>query len=163
MPRVPTALLAMLGLCASATGCAGGAAPPSELVGLWSSGPAACAAGVGVRFEPNAIAAVYEEQREVLFEQPHYAVEGRGDQFRVRIEYRLPSTPGGVRVAGAYGVIVLERGEAGALQPASHNMIDRRTGSARLRIEDDPAMRALALAPCGAHPWREDLRGRDGT
>ncbi|MEJ0060164.1 MAG: hypothetical protein WDM79_11545 [Terricaulis sp.] len=151
--------LASLVLVAAATGCAG-SRPPAELAGLWSSGPAACAAGVGVRFESGAIDAVYERQREVLFEHPTYQVESAGEDFRVRIRYELPRRPGGVRVAGAYGVLVLERGEEGALRPASHNMIDGRTGSARMRIVADPALTALALTPCGGHPWREELRGR---
>jgi hypothetical protein len=30
----------------------------------------------------------------------------------------------------------------------------------RVRIADDPATTALTLTPCGAHPWREPLRGR---
>jgi hypothetical protein len=46
------------------------------------------------------------------------------------------------------------------LAPVTHSIIDARTGSARLRISNDPAVTALTLSPCGAHPWREDLRGR---
>jgi hypothetical protein len=38
--------------------------------------------------------------------------------------------------------------------------VDPRTGSARLRIANDPAATALTLTPCGDHPWRERLRGR---
>jgi hypothetical protein len=151
--------LAALALAVAMTGCAG-ARPPAELAGLWSQGPAACAAGIGVRFENGAIDAVYEQQREVLFEHPTYVVESAGEDFRVRIRYELPRRPGGARVAGAYGVLVLERGAEGVLRPASHNMIDNRTGSARMRIVADPALSALALTPCGAHPWREQLRGR---
>jgi hypothetical protein len=159
MAHTRSLCFAILLLVVAATGCAG-SRPPSELAGLWSAGPAACAAGIGVRFENDAIDAVYERQREVLFEHPTYLVESAGEAFRVRIRYELPRRPGGVRVAGAYGVLVLERGEEGALRPASHNMVDGRTGSARLRIVGDPAFTVLALTPCGAHPWREDLRGR---
>jgi hypothetical protein len=159
MGRVRTAALS---LSLALTGCAG-ARPPPELWGLWSTGAAACDAGVGVRFEGDAIAAAYGSERETLFDSPRYHVERPGEAFRVRIEYKLPHRPGGARATGAYGVLVLERGEAGLLTPASHNLIDRRTGSARLRIVDDPAMRTLTLAPCGRHPWREELRGRGGT
>jgi hypothetical protein len=142
-----------------ATGCSGGSQPPAELAGLWSAGPAACAAGVGVRFGPRAIEAVYEEQRETLFERPRYRVEGLGENFRVRITYALPRLPGGARSLGAHGVIVMVRRGVGVV-PAAHNLMDGRTGSARLRIANDAAIRALTLTPCGAHPWREQLRGR---
>jgi len=133
--------------------------PPAELGGLWSAGQAACAAGVGVRFTEDAIEAVYENQRETLFASPRYRLEGRGDAFRVRIQYDLPHRPGGARGLGARGVLVLARDDAGRLAPVRHNMLDGRTGAARLRFVDDPAVAALSLEPCGPHPWRGGLRG----
>lgn len=135
------------------------ASAPSELSGLWSAGDAACSAGVGVQFGGDAIAAVYERQRETLFSHPIYHVESSGDAFRVRIEYDLPTQAGGARSVGAHGVLVLVR-EGVGLAVASHNMLDPRTGSARVRIEGDPAVSILALKPCAAgHPWRLGLRG----
>ncbi len=158
MARVRS-LFALVCLALAMTGC-GGRRAPIELMGLWSAGQAACAAGVGVRFGANAIAAVYDSQQETLFDRPRYEVEGAGDAFRVRIVYDLPHRPGGARAVGAHGVLVLARDGDGGLQPMAHNLIDARTGSARLRISDDPAMSAMDLEPCGPHPWREELRGR---
>lgn len=152
---------AVLGLSLAVAGC-GGAHAPHELRGLWSAGEAACAAGVGVRFENDAISAIYEEnQRQTLFAHPYYTVESRGDAFRVRITYQLPHQTGGARVAGAEGVIELVSAERGpGVEVASHNLLDHRTGSARVRIENDPAVDLLRLVPCGEHPWVEGLRGR---
>jgi hypothetical protein len=146
-------------LCLVLAGCAG-ARPPEELSGLWSAGPAACAAGVGVRFRGEAIQAIYDRQVETLFDQPRYQVEDRGDRFRVRITYALPRIAGGVRAAGARGVIILSRQPNGGLAPARHALIDTRTGTTRLRIADDPVSTLMTLEPCGPHPWREGLRGR---
>jgi hypothetical protein len=151
--------IALLGLSVAA-GCGATQPPPAELSGLWSAGPAACNAGVGVEFGAEAIAAVYEDERQTLFDHPRYQVEAAGDAFRVRITYDLPRITGGTRSAGAHGVVVLARQGEG-LAPVSHNLVDPRTGAARLRIAaDDPAMRALTLTPCGDHPWRAPLRGR---
>lgn len=146
-----------------ALGSCGSDGPPAELSGLWSAGPAACAAGMGVRFEGDKIDAVYDGERETLFERPRYRVEARGEQFRVRVLYDLPHQAGGVESAGAYGVLVLARDKDGWLRSASHNLIDARTGTARLRIAGDPTL-SFALQPCGGtHPWREILRGRSGA
>lgn len=155
MARMPL-IIAWLAL-ALASGCAK-AAPPPELDGLWSAGQAACDAGVGIRFTPEAILAVYEDEAEVLFAAPHYELQQGGAAFRVRISYALPRPVGGAAVNGAHGVLVLER-EGGRLQATAHNLIDQRTGAARLRIEDDPAMMTMSLTPCGRHVWRDDLRG----
>lgn len=151
----------ILALCLLASACAGGHAP-RQLAGLWSAGPAACAAGVGVRFDDDEIAIVYDRQRQTLFERPRYFVESAGPRFRIRILYDLPRRPGGARVAGAYGVLVLDGAPGAPLHPESHNLIDSRTGSARLRITGDPAISALALKPCGTspHSGQENLRGR---
>lgn len=146
---------------ALALSACGRANPPAELWGLWSAGDAACAAGVGVRFGADAIAAVYQHQRETLFKHPIYEVETAGDRFRVRILYELPDQAGGARSVGAHGVLVLARDGTG-LAVASHNLLDPRTGAARVRINDDPAVSLLTLEPCGDHPWREGLRGRSG-
>ena len=151
----------LLALCLAFTvgGC-GGSAPPAELSGLWSAGDAACSAGVGIRFGREAIAAFYERQRETLFHRPRYQIEGAGRAFRVRVHYQLPARPGGARSSGAEGVLVLVRSPDGELQVASHNLLDARTGAARVRIVNDPAVQVLQLKPCGGHPWREELRGR---
>ncbi len=160
MARAPVHLLALI-LLAVLGGCGG--KPPAELSGLWSAGPAACAAGVGVRFGADGIDAVFEGQRETLFERPRYRREGVGERFKVRIEYDLPRAPGQGRRVGAHGVLVLERGEGGALRPSMHNLVDGRTGAARMRLNGDRAMEALALKPCGSHPWASGLRGRESA
>jgi hypothetical protein len=113
-----------------------------------------------VRFEADKIEVVYEDDTQTLFDHPRYKVESGGESFRVRITYELPRVAGGARVAGARGVLVLARQSNGGLAPLMHTIVDARTGSARMRIAEDPAVQALTLAPCGAHPWREDLRGR---
>lgn len=157
-------ILALVGAALTAVACSG-SRPPAELSGLWSAGQAACAAGVGVRFASRAIEAVYRDQAETLFERPRYEVEERGTTvFRVRVTYQLPRLAGGVRVAGAHGVLVLARQPGGGIAPVSHTLIDARTGAARQRIVDDPAVTVLTLQPCGDHPWRDDeLRGRAET
>lgn len=127
---------------------------------MWSAAPAACEAGVGVRFEKDAIEAVFDRQTETLFARPRYAVVRDGERFAVSITYDLPRFAGGVASAGAHGVLVLERQPGGGLAPASHNLMDARTGAARLRVSGDPAATLMTLVPCGDHPWREDLRGR---
>lgn len=154
--------IAVLGF-ALAVGSCSGASRPEELSGLWSAGPAACEAGVGVRFEADAIEVVYERQSETLFANPRYELERGGDNFRIRITYDLPRVTGGARSIGAHGVIVLTRGSDGRIQPEMHNLVDGRTGATRTRIVDDPAVTALSLQPCGDHPWREGLRGRLST
>lgn len=153
-------IIAGLGL-ACVAGC-GGPAPPAELAGLWSTGQPSCAAGVGIRFSSDAIEAVYHDERQTLFAEPRYDVEASGEAFRVRITYALPRPRGGVAVAGAHGVLVLER-HGQRLSPHAHNLIDHRTGTARLRIDDDPTAQALDLLPCGEHPWRDNLRGLSAT
>src|SRR5262245_22568602 len=105
-------------LALALAGC-GSAGPPSELSGLWSAGPAACAAGMGVRFDGDAIEAIYDSnQRQTLFEHPRYQLEASGKEFRVRITYALPVQPGGASSAGAYGVLVLTRDGEGVLRPS---------------------------------------------
>jgi len=153
-------IMALLFLLCLAPACTGPARPPAELDGLWSAGPAACAAGVGVRFNADAIEVVYQDETQTLFDHPRYQIEGAGQTFRVRITYQLPRVTGGARVAGAYGVLVLARQPDGGIAPLTHSLIDARTGAARMRIGDDPAVQALTLSPCGTHQWREDLRGR---
>ncbi|OQW55903.1 MAG: hypothetical protein A4S17_01085 [Proteobacteria bacterium HN_bin10] len=155
--RRAAALFFLLGLTPA---CAGSAPPPAELGGLWSAGAAACEAGVGVRFGAEAIEVVYQDERQVLFERPRYRLESSGRTFRVRIVYDLPRVAGGARVAGAHGVVVLARQPDGGVAPMTHSIVDGRTGSARLRLADDPAVTALTLTPCGDHPWTQDIRGR---
>lgn len=140
-------------------GCAP-TAPPDELSGLWSASPLACATGVGVRFEPDSIAMVYLDKSEVLFTRPRYQ-RLAGDEFRVRVSYRLPQVAGGARDPGALGVFVLGRRADGAIVPLTHNLLDGRTGAARLRIAGDPAATLLTLFPCYAAGVATGLRGRD--
>jgi hypothetical protein len=157
MARAPL-LIALAGL--SVAGACGQTPPPVELNGLWSAGLAACEAGVGVRFGMESIDAVYDdEQTETLFAHPKYEVLDDGRDFRVRIRYELPYVVGGARSAGAHGVLVLAR-QDDRLLPVGHTLIDGLTGAARVRLVDDPVDNALSLTPCGAHPWREPLRGR---
>lgn len=154
---------ALLFALMTALACAGCArsSPPAELAGLWSSGPAACAAGVGVRFGADAINVVYDEQSETLFQRPRYEVFGQGEPFRVRITYDLPRVTGGAAVAGARGVIVLAERPDGAIAPTAHSLIDARTGAGRVRFVHDAAMQALTLRPCEGAAWPEEtLRGR---
>lgn len=150
----------MMALVAVAAGCAG-PRPPPELSGLWSTGPAACAAGVGIRFGETAIEAVYERQTETLFARPRYAVEDTGDRFRVRIEYAVPAPRQAARRPGARGVLVLSRMADGRIAPSRHALRNDLTGAVRVRFVDDPAISLLTLEPCRPdHPWREGLRGR---
>jgi len=114
-----------------------------------------------VRFESDKIEVVYEDSTQTLFEHPRYNLESNERSFRVRITYDLPRVTGGTRVAGAHGVLVLARQSGGGLAPVTHSIVDARTGSQRMRIANDPVVQALTLTPCGAHPWREDLRGRE--
>jgi hypothetical protein len=157
MARART-FMALIGLALATAGCGG--APPRELSGLWSAGQASCAAGVGVRFTSDAIEAVYDERREVLFEHPRYQRIGQSP-FRVRIIYDLPRLPGGAHVAGARGLLVLTRQPDGTIVPQVHNLLDARTGAARLPLRDDPAVAALTLAPCAGESGAAALRGRD--
>ena len=144
-------------------GCSGARAP-EQLSGLWSSGQAACEAGVGVRFGANAIEAVYDQRAVALFKHPRYRLERSGGEPRIRITYDLPYLPGGVRSAGAHGVVILVRRDDGGIEPASHQMVDPRTGAVRVRVQNDPVRDLLSLQPCGPSPWRSELRGRtDGA
>lgn len=152
------ATLLIAGLCLAGAGCVR-ASPPAELQGLWSAGPAACAAGIGIRFGGHAIQMVFEDKGEALFARPRYQIMSRAEPFRVRITYDLPLVAGGAREPGARGVFVLTQQAGGGIAMESHNLVDPRTGAVRARIADDPAATLLALEPCGEHPWREGLRG----
>jgi hypothetical protein len=153
-------LFAAVGATLAAAACTG-SRPPDELSGLWSAGEAACAAGVGVRFRPAAIEAVYEDEAETLFRRPRYDVEEHGRGFRVRITYELPMAANATGAVGGRGVLILARRPDGGVAPLSHTLIDGRTGAARQRIQNDPALTALTLQPCGDQRWRDDdLRGR---
>ena len=122
----------------------------------------ACAAGVGIRFKPDAIEAVYDRQVETLFDHPQYEVRGRGP-FRVRIIYDLPRLAGGAHVAGARGVVELTRRQDGSIAPTLHNLLDARTGAARVQLVNDPAIAALTLTSCAPGTWRADVRERSGN
>lgn len=156
-------LFAVVGAALAAAACTG-SRPPEELSGLWSAGEAACAAGVGVRFASGAIEAVYDDEAETLFRHPRYDVEARGRAFRVRITYELPPLASAPHAVGGRGVLILARKSDGGVAPISHTLIDGRTGAARQRIQNDPAVTALTLQPCGDQLWRDDeLRGRAGS
>lgn len=126
---------------------------------MWSVGPAACEAGVGVRFEERAIQASYDRQRETLFQNPRYELLRGGRMFRVRIVYDLPRLPGGAYSVGARGVVVLARQPDGRIAPEIHNLLDARTGSAQLQFVGDPAVAALTLTKCGEGLQPMALRG----
>jgi hypothetical protein len=151
--------LALIGAVFAVSAC--GSKPPPELAGMWSTGPASCEAGVGVRFEPDAIAASYDHARHVLFEHPRYTLLRGGRMFRVRIVYDLPRLAGGAYSAGARGVVVLERQADGRIAPVVHNLLDARTGAARLQFVGDPAVAALTLRRCGESLQPMALRGAD--
>jgi hypothetical protein len=156
--RSGAAFVLTVGLACS-SGCAR-SGPPEELAGLWSAGPAACEAGIGVRFETSAVAAIYENGGETLLKAPDYDVERRGARVRVRVVYQLPAAAGGARSPGARGVLIVERGGDGWLNAVTHRLEDTRTGSARIAIGSDPVAAAFHLRKCGAGAWIEGLRGR---
>jgi hypothetical protein len=137
----------LAGLCLALAGCTS-APPPQQLGGLWSAGEAACAAGVGVRFDADAIRIVHERMQETVFANPSYRVLDAGEPFRVQITYDLPHVPGGLEEPGARGILVITRRPDGALRAVTHNLIDGRTGAARARIGEDPAKKLLSLRPC---------------
>jgi hypothetical protein len=151
--RIFSALICALGLGAC------GSKPPAELAGMWSTGPAACEAGVGIRFNRQAIEAVYDRQRQTLFERPRYTLLRGGRMFRVRIVYDLPRLPGGAYSVGASGVVILARQPDGRIAPVIHNLLDARTGAARLQFVGDPAVAALTLTRCGESLQPMPLRG----
>jgi hypothetical protein len=151
--------MALLFLTTLASACAGPTHPPAELNGLWSSGPAACAAGIGVRFESDKIEVVYEDSTQTLFEHPRYNLESNERSFRVRITYDLPRVTGGTRVAGAHGVLVLARQSGGGLAPVTHSIVDARTGRPHAHRQR-PGVQALTLSRAGASLARRSARPR---
>lgn len=151
-------LLPILAATAALSGCLGGG-PPEELAGLWAAGPAACDAGLGVRFERAAVSAHFDEETQVLLDRPDYEIERRGERVRVRISYQLPKPEEGARPS-VRGVLILERGEDGWLHTRAHRFEDPRTGSAHVRIAGDPAAQIFRLRKCGPDAWIEGLRGR---
>ena len=67
----------------------------------------------------------------VLLSDPHYQVRDVGGRAVVRIDYRLPSAPGGVNAALGRGVIELERTPQGRIATRADYFLDLQTGSAR--------------------------------
>jgi hypothetical protein len=139
--------LAILLVAGAATGCAKTRAP-AELDGLWSRSLAACAAGLGVTFRADAVRARFGADTFVLLADPHYEVRDSGASAMVRIDYRLPSAPGGVNAALGRGVIQLERTAAGRLAPHGAWFVDLQTGSARAALAPGPLSSALDLGLC---------------
>ncbi len=140
------------GLLALTASCDSG--PPRALHGLWSAGPAACAAGVGLEFGEDAIAAVYGSEREALFVRPRYRESHTATGMRVSIDYELPQG------RGMEGRLVLQRGDDGWLRPVSHLMRNKLTGAVRAPIGEDRTALALTVRPCAPDAWLAGLRGR---
>jgi hypothetical protein len=115
---------------------------------LWSTGPAACAAGLGVTFRGDSVRARFEDDEFVLMAAPRYAVARTADGAIIRIEYQLPTEPGGVSGDLGRGVIEIERTDAGRLVPLRRRFVDLRTGSARLPLKAGALEHALTLAKC---------------
>lgn len=139
-------------------GCDG---PPKELAGVWSAGPAACAAGVGLEFGARSIDAIYAGERQILFHNPRYAVEHGADGLRISVIYDAP--PAGQDDQRVRGMFVLERGDDGWLRPRGRRLEDPRTGTVRVRIGDDPLTTALAVRRCGPDSFIPGLRGRSAA
>lgn len=127
---------------------------------MWSAGPAACSARIGLEFGAEAIEAIYVDEREALVERPHYEVI-QDEPFRVRIRYRLPGGPA-VRRTGE-GIIDLERISDGSLRPVAHRFENDFTGAVRMSIGADPMVQAMTVRPCDQNAWIGDLRGRRRT
>jgi hypothetical protein len=122
------------------------------LSGLWSRSLEACKAGLGVTFRDDAVRARFGGDLFVLLADPRYQVNEDAGQAVVRIDYRLPSTPGGVSAALGRGVVELERSSEGRLAPRSAYFVDLQTGSARASLEGDPLTEALDLGLCPRDP-----------
>lgn len=135
MARTVWAILAVCG----AAGCAQG--PPPALDGLWSRSEAACAIGAGVRFEADAVRVYYGRSDRVLFDHPKYAVERRGDEVRVRIDYAQPD-------GGVGGSLVLHRTHEGWIRPVSHQFADKTTGSVSVRLAGEDVTQFFTLQLC---------------
>lgn len=143
------------GALAALAGCGQGG-PPAELSGLWASGEGACAAGLGVRFSPDAVRLSYGPVSEVLVADPHYTVTRSADGLRAQIRFQVHSSDG--PWAGSWG---LSKGADGVLrlaQPVSQS----RTGPlTRVQLGGPTAAGALALRRCGERGLYADLRGRN--
>ncbi len=137
---------AALALCV-ASGCGENTAPV-ELEGLWSRSLAACSAGLGVTFRSDAVRARFGGETFVLLANPRYEVRSHVRGVRIRIDYQLPATPGGVNPALGRGVVELERSRTGRLKPVSRWFTDSQTGSVRAALGDDPLDDALDLGLC---------------
>ena len=148
--RVAAVLLGVgaLGACAKTRA-------PVELDGLWSRSLAACAAGLGVTFRADAVQARFGHDTFVLLPDPRYAVHEEGGRAVVRIDYRLPSAPGGANAALGRGVVELERTAGGRIAPRAAYFLDLQTGTARAPLAHGPLNEALDLGLCPA-----DLVGR---
>lgn len=149
-------VLAFLVAYGALGGCAQG--PPPELGGLWSRSEEACAAGAGVRFEADAVRVYYGRSDRALFDQPNYAVERRGEEARIRIDYMQPA--GGAE-AGRRGRLVLHRTREGWIRPVSHQFADKTTGAVSVRLADEDVTRFFTLQLCAAA--KENGADRSGT
>ncbi len=84
----------------------------------------------------------------MLLSEPRYEVISNVRGARIRINYRLPSAPGGVNPALGRGIVELERSRTGRLRPVARWFADAQTGSVRASLESDPLDEALDLGLC---------------
>jgi hypothetical protein len=140
-------LIAIALACVPAA-CGQNTAAPVELEGLWSSSLEACSAGLGVTFRKDAVRARFGGETFVLLAEPRYEVRSNVRGVRIRIDYRLPSAPGGVNSALGRGIVELERSRTGRLRPVARWFADTQTGSVRAALAPDSLDEALDLGLC---------------
>lgn len=150
MRNLPIAAVALTAACAPAV-----PSGPEALDGLWSRSDVACAAGAGVRFEPEAVRVFYGRHDDVLFPAPRYRVERRGDVLRVSVRYETSPAEG---EKARERVLILERA-GDALHPVSHDFADRSTGAVTVRLDgaEDLAMH-FTLSRCSDAADKEKAR-----
>jgi len=131
---------------------------PEALDGLWSRSEIACAAGAGLRFEPEAVRVFYGRDDDVLFPAPRYGVERRGEVLRVTVRYMAPPADG---EKARERVLVLER-TGDALHPVSHDFADRSTGAVTVRLDGVENLAAhFTLSRCREPAAKEKARDRE--
>jgi hypothetical protein len=157
--RWSRAAAAFAALCMglAVSGCGGA---PRALGGMWSSSPAACAAGLGVTFKSDAVRARFDQDGFVLLAQPRYQVRQTPWGAVFSITYALPDARTGRDSGGDWGVGVIElkwsRQDA-RLAPYRRRYLDLRTGAANVPLRPDAVDRALALTRCPKRPVPDEL------